>query len=103
MVREPAQAVPASIAERLGKLRVLVVPYVLCLESGDAVSFAKPKGETHSAVWTETGGRTNLVLGSREPDPHDIVFEFLAIIPEPLRPKLSNQEVGRYPTLPRED
>ncbi len=103
MVREPAQAVPASIAERLGKLRVLVVPYVLCLESGDAVSFAKPKGETHSAVWIETEGRTNLVLGSRELDPHDIGFEFLASIAELLRPKLSNEEIGRYTTLLEEE
>src|SRR3989442_1637516 len=51
MVREPAQAVPASIAERLGKLRVLVVPYVLCLESGAAASFVSTVAEYMHGLW----------------------------------------------------
>ncbi len=103
MVREPAQAVPAAVAERLGKLRVLLVPYLACLESGDAVSFSKPKGETHSAVWVETEQQTNLVLASRELDPHDTGFEFLASIAELLRPKLSRQEVERFTDVLEEE
>ncbi len=103
MVREPAQAVPAAIAERLGKLRGLLVPYLACFETGDAVSFSKPKGETHSAVWVETEGRTNLVLACRELDPHDTGFEFLASVAELLRPKLSSQEIERYTQLLEEE
>lgn len=103
MVREPAQAVPAGIAERLGKLRVLVVPYLVCLDSGDAVAFSKPKSETHSAVWVETPARTNLILASRELDPHDTGFEFLASVAELLRPKLSSQELDRYAQLLEEE
>ena len=54
MVREPAQAVPAAIAQRLGKLRVLAVAYIACLESGDVVSRQKPKGEAHTAAVAST-------------------------------------------------
>ncbi len=103
MVREPAQAVPAAIAERLGKVRVLVVPYVGCLESGDLVCFSKPKGETHSAVWLEMDERVNLVLPCRELDPHDTGFEFLGSIAELLRPKLRSDEVERYTQLLEEE
>ncbi len=99
MVREPAQAVPAAIAGRLGRLRVLMVPYLACLDSGDAVSSSKPKGDTHSAVWLVSEERTNLVLTCRELDPHDTGFEFLASIAELLLPKLSKQEVDRYASL----
>src|SRR5271169_6945208 len=48
MVREPVQAVPAAMAQRLGKLRVLAVAYLACLESGDVVARHKPKGEAHT-------------------------------------------------------
>lgn len=99
MLREPAHAIPASIVERLGKVRVLVVPYVGCKESGDVICFSKPKGETHSAVWVETSERIDLVLPCRELDPHDTGFEFLASIAELLRPRLSKQEVERYVQL----
>jgi hypothetical protein len=99
MVREPAQAVPATIAERLGKLRVLVVPYVACFESGDAVSFSKPKGETHSAVWLDTGERIHLVLPCRELDAHDTGVEFLASVAELLRPRLKQEELDLFTGL----
>lgn len=99
MVREPAQAVPASIAERLGKIRVLVVPYVACFETGDLVSFAKPKGETHSAVWVESSERIHLILPCRELDPHDTGLEFLASIAELLRPRLQSHELERFSQL----
>jgi hypothetical protein len=103
MVREPAQAVPATIAARLGKLRVLVVPFVACRESGDAVCFSKPEGETHSAVWVETSERICLVLPCRELDPHDTGFEFLASLGELLWPRLTPAEVDEYSRLLEEE
>ncbi len=103
MVREPALAVPGSIAERLGKLRVLVVPYLACLESGDAVAFVKPKGETHSAVWLEAEGWAHLLLASRELDAHDTGFELLASVAELFRPKLSGMELERFSQLLEEE
>jgi hypothetical protein len=103
MVREPAQCVPAAIAQRVGKVRVLLVPYVACLESGDVVSFTKPNGETHSAVWLEQEGWTHLVLACRELDPHDTGFEFLASVSELLRPKLTPEEIERYTQLIEEE
>jgi len=99
MVREPAAAVPDAIAQRLGKLRVLVVPYVACQESGDAVSFSKPEGETHSAVWLEAEGRVNLVLPCRELNAHDTGFEFLASVAELLWPRLAQPELDEFTRL----
>lgn len=99
MVREPAQTVPDSIAERLGKIRVLVVPWVACFEAGDQVSFTKPKGETHSAVWVESSERIHLLLPCRELDPHDTGLEFLASIAELLRPRLASHELERFSRL----
>jgi hypothetical protein len=103
MVREPAQAVPASAAKRLGSLRVLLVPYVSCSESGDRVCFSKPQGETHSSVWLETDGRIHLLLPCRELDAHDTGFEFLASIAELLHPRLSGLELERYGALLEEE
>jgi hypothetical protein len=99
MVREPAHAVPASVAQRLGKVRVLMVPFVACMESGDLVCFSKPDGETHSAVWVESDERVNLVLSCRELDSHDTGFEFLASISELLRPRLAAAELEGYTQL----
>lgn len=99
MVREPAQAIPRKVAERLGKVRVLLIPYVVCLDSGDAVSFSKPKGETHSAVWLETEGQIHLLLAARELGPHDTGFEFLASVSELLHPRLFQPEMDRYSRL----
>jgi hypothetical protein len=99
MVREPAQAVPSAIAKRLGVLRVLVVPYVGCFKSGDAVCFSKPVDESHTAVWVDADARTDLVLASKELDAHDTGFEFLASIAQLLVPKLTSQEHDRYRQL----
>lgn len=103
MVREPVHAVPASAAERLGKVRVLVVPYVGCFESGDAVCFSKPEGETHSAVWVEMEDRTRLVLACRELDAHDTGFELLASIAQLLHSKLRGRELEPYTRLLEEE
>jgi len=96
ILREPAHTVPEALAQRLGKLRVLVVPFVACSDNGDLVCFSKPGGETHSAVWVETGDCTHLVLPCRELDAHDTGFEFLASIAELLRPKLKASELETY-------
>jgi hypothetical protein len=99
MVREPAQAVPTIIAQRIGPLRVLMVPYIACMESGDVVCPVKPKGETHTAAWVESGERTSLLLAYREVDAHDTGFEFLASVAELLRPHLTNPELEAYDEL----
>ena len=103
MVREPAQAVPARIAERIGPLRVLMVPYIACVDSGDMVCGSKPKGETHTAAWVETPERTYLLLASREVDAHDTGFEFLASVAELLRPRLNTSELAAYDELLEEE
>jgi hypothetical protein len=103
MVREPAQAVPSGIAERIGALRVLLVPYIACVESGDVVCSVKPKGETHTAAWVETSERTNLLLACREVDAHDTGFEFLASVAELLQPHLTASELAAYDQLLEEE
>ncbi len=103
MVREPAQAVPAAMAERLGKVRVLAVPYIACLESGDIITRLKPKGEAHTAAWVETEGRINVLLACRELDAHDTGFEFLGSVAELLRPRLTGSELAAYNRLLEEE
>jgi hypothetical protein len=99
MVREPADAVPESIAQRVGKLRVLLVPYVACFPAGDVVAFSQPEGEKHSAVWLEGQDRIDLVLACRDFDAHDTGFELLASVAELLRPRLTAAEMERYRDL----
>ena len=99
MVREPAQAVPDSIAKRLGRLRVLLVPYVACTPEGDLVAFTKPEGETHTSVWAEADSLTRVVLACRELDAHDTGFELLGCIAELLRPRFTGQELGEFERL----
>lgn len=103
MVRGPAEAVPARIAERLGKLRVLVVPFVGCRESGDVICFSKPDGETHSAAWVESTERIYLVLPCRELNAHDTGLEFLASLAELLWPRLTRGEREKYSSLLEEE
>lgn len=99
MVREPSAAVPDAIAQRIGPLVVLIVPYVVCSPSGDLVSWTKPQGETHSVVWIEGAEQTHLVLPCRELDAHDTGFEFLASIAELLHPRLRDTESEKYSQL----
>ncbi len=103
MVREPSHAAPDPLAARLGKLRVLAVPFIGCFETGDAVCFTKPAGETHTVVWMEAGARTHLVLACRELDAHDTGFEFLASIAQLSIPKLTPQELSSYTRLVEEE
>jgi hypothetical protein len=103
MVREPAQAIPDKIAARVGPLRILVVPFIACFKSGDAVSFTKPDVETHSAVWLENSGRTDLILASKEFDAHDTGFEFLATVAQLIAPKVTRQEMEAYSQLIKDE
>lgn len=103
MVREPAEAVPQTLAGRLGALRVLVVPYIACADGGDQVSFSKPGGESHSALWLPSDDRSNLVLSCRELDPHDTGFEFLASVAELVHPKLRQDETAPFGALLEEE
>lgn len=103
ILRETSAAVPEAIAQRIGKLRVLVVPYVACSPEGDLVAWTKPEGETHSAVWLEAGKLTHLVLPCRELDAHDTGFEFLASVAELLRPRLTEAEIEKYTQLLEEE
>jgi len=99
MVREPVQAVPDSVAQRLGKVRLLLVPYVACMPDGDVVAFAKPEGEAHTSVWAEADGLTRVVLACRELDAHDTGFELLGCIAELLRPRLTDGELAEFDRL----
>jgi hypothetical protein len=103
MVREPAAAVPQSIAKRIGMLRVLMVPYVACQPAGDVIEWSKPAGETHSAVWVERENRVDLVLPCRELDTHDTGFEFLASVAELLRSRLQPGELEPYNQIIKEE
>lgn len=99
MVREPGDAVPESIAQRLGKIRILLVPFVACFPDGDMVAFSRPEGEKHSAVWLESQERIDLLLACRDFDAHDTGFELLASVGELLRPRLTASELKRYTDL----
>ena len=99
MVRDPAQAVPDGIAERIGALRLLLVPYIACTKEGDFVSFSKPDGEAHTSVWVEVDETTRVVLACRELDAHDTGFELLACVAELLRPRMSSDEMAQFQRL----
>ncbi len=103
IVREPVQAIPAAIAQRLGKMRVLAVAYIACLETGDVISRQKPSGEAHTAAWVETPERINLLLACRELDAHDTGFELLGSVAELLRPRLKASEIAAYNQMLEEE
>lgn len=103
MVREPVQALPSAMAQRLGKVRVLAVSYIACLETGDVISRHKPAGEAHTAAWVETPERINLLLACRELDAHDTGFELLGSVAELLRPRLTHSEIAAYNQMLEEE
>lgn len=103
IVREPVQAIPAAIAQRLGKVRILAVAYIACLDSGDAVSRLKPEGEAHTAAWVETPERINLLLACRELDAHDTGFELLGSAAELVRPRLTPAELAAFSDMLEEE
>jgi len=91
--------VPESVAQRLGRIRLLLVPYVACTPDGDLVAFSKPSGEAHTSVWAEVDGTTRVVLACRELDAHDTGFELLGCVAELLRPRLTDQELADFERL----
>jgi hypothetical protein len=99
MVREPTSAVPEAMAKRLGKVRVLAVPYIACTEAGDVIMRSKPKGEAHTAAWVESPEQISLLLACRELDAHDTGFEFLGSVAELLRARLTDAELTTYSQL----
>ena len=103
IVREPVQAIPAAMAQRLGKVRILAVAYIACLDSGDMVTRQKPSSEAHTAAWVETPERINLLLACRELDAHDTGFELLGSTAELLRPRLTPSELAAYNQLLEEE
>lgn len=103
IVREPVQAIPEAVAQRLGKVRVLAVAYIACLDTGDVISRLKPKGEAHTAAWVETPERINLLLACRELDAHDTGFELLGSVAELLRPRLTHSEITAYSEILEEE
>lgn len=103
MVREPVQAVPAAIAQRLGKVRVLAVPFIACVDTGDVIMRVKPKGEAHTAAWVEASDRINLLLACRELDAHDTGFELLGSVAELLRLRLTHAEEAAFRQLLEEE
>jgi len=103
MVREPAQAVPDAIAARVGRIRVLLVPYISCTAQADDVCFSKPAGDTHTSVWVDVEGVTNVLLACREMDAHDTGFELLACMAELLRPRFHPDEIQQFDSLLNEE
>ena len=103
MVREPAQAVPDAIAQRVGRIRVLLVPYISCTAQADAVCLSKPEGDTHTSVWVDVEGVTQVLLACREMDAHDTGFELLASTAELLRPRFRPNEITQFDSLLTEE
>ena len=103
MVREPSDAIPETIAQRLGRMRILLVPFVACFPAGDQVAFTPPEGEKHSAVWVESQNRIDLVLACRDFGAHDTGFELLASVAELLQSRLTASELERYTVLLEEE
>lgn len=103
MIREPARAVPQAIARRFGKLRILLVPFVACMPTGDLVAFSNPDGEKHSSVWIKNESRIDVVLACRGLDAHDTGWEFLASVADMLLPQLTPEELERYTNLLHEE
>ncbi len=103
MCANPCKPIPAAIAPRLGKIRILAVAYIACLDSGDVVCRQKPSGEAHTAAWVETPERINLLLACRELDAHDTGFELLGSAAELLRPRLTPSELATYSQMLEEE
>lgn len=100
VLSEPAAAIPAFAAARLGSLRVFAVPYIACGGTAEFVSTEAPEGESHSSLWLEgAGGGFDLFLAFREADAHDTGFELLAAVGELLVPRLADEEFVRYAHL----
>jgi hypothetical protein len=128
-LREPAVAVPAAAAARLGALRLWAVPFLACGSETEFVSDRPPEGESHSSLWleshvgaaprgrpawaaTEDGGRPrgvaptppiDLFISFRDANAHDAGFELLAAAGELLARRTSDEEFAAYARLIEEE
>ncbi len=96
---EPASAVPDTAASRLGKLRIFAVPYIACGGKQEFVAAEPPQGETHSSLWLENPGRTDLFVSLLDTNEHDAGFELLAALADLLVPRMTNEEFALYAAL----
>lgn len=99
VLREPAAAVPATIAARLGALRIFAVPYLACREPAEFVSRDPPSGESHSSLWIQGAGGFDVFIAFLEADAHDTGFELLAAVGQLLVPRLGDDEFASYAHL----
>lgn len=96
---EPASAVPDTAASRLGKLRILAVPYIACGGKQEFVTSEPPEGEMHSSLWLESPGRADLFVSMLDTNEHDAGFELLAALADLLVPRLTDEEFAAYAAL----
>src|SRR5512140_3992471 len=98
-IGEPAAAVPASVAARLGQVRVVAVPYIACGGERDFVSVDPPDGESHSSLWLNERGALQILLSFLDASEHDVGFELLAVVADLVVPQLSATEFDPYAAL----
>ena len=99
VLREPVAAVPASLAERLGALRVFAAPYLACGGEAEFVTAEPPAGPRHSSLWLEPPEGLALFLAFHDADAHDVGFELLAAVADLAVPRLTDQEFAAYERL----
>lgn len=99
ILHEPAAAIPAALAGRLGALRVFAVPFIACGGESEFVAVEPPSGELHSSLWIEQPQGTALFLSLRETNAHDTGFELLAAVADLAVPRLTDQEFAAYARL----
>jgi hypothetical protein len=98
-LREPAAAVPATLAARLGPLRLYAVPYLTCSGDNFFVAWDPLEGESHSSIWLEQPDGIHLFLSFSDTNPHDAGFELLAALGELMASRLSSREFADYGRL----
>jgi len=96
VLRDPAQAVPAVLARRLGALRLLAVPYLKCGGDAEYVTGQPPEGDTHSSLWLERPDGPDLFLSFGDGAAHDTGFELLAAVADLLVRYISGWEFTEY-------
>jgi hypothetical protein len=99
MFREPAAAVPADAAARLGSLRLFAVAYIACGGEREFATDSPPQSDTHSSLWLERDGGFDLFLSLRDTNPHDAGFELLAAVADLLVPRFGDEEFAAWAAL----
>jgi len=96
---EPAAAVPSTLANLLGPLRLYAVPYIGCQGSRFFAAWEPPTGEDHSSVWLELADGIHLFLAFEGSTAHDTGFELLAAVGELAVPRLDDARFSAYARL----